>query len=47
MEKESYRLVEYMAYYRLVNASFSAYVLDAENANTYPEPCAKCDRCDW
>lgn len=47
LEPEAYRLPEYTAYYRLVKQRYGEFVQNAENADTYPEPVEKCDRCDW
>jgi predicted RecB family nuclease len=44
---ETYRLAEYSAYYRLVKKGFTEFLPDAETRASYPEPCEKCDRCDW
>lgn len=44
---ENYRLAEYAAYFRRIKHRFLNAVTDIENVISYPEPCAKCDRCDW
>ena len=46
-EPERYRLAEYAAYYRRIKRRFLNVVQDIETVSSYPEPCAKCDRCDW
>ncbi|XOV89818.1 MAG: TM0106 family RecB-like putative nuclease [Pseudomonadota bacterium] len=44
---ERYRLAEYSAYYRLVKRDFLEYLPGARQHKSYPEPCDKCERCDW
>ncbi len=46
-EPEPYRLVAFSAYYRRVRTRFLDSVQDIEQQDSYPEPCEKCDRCDW
>ena len=43
---ESYRFAEYAAYYRLVKQQFE-YAIAHPNTNTYPNPVAKCNTCNW
>jgi len=46
---ESYRVANYMAYYRLVRAQAQSVVKkgDWSGGETYPEPCEQCDICRW
>ncbi|MBO6574430.1 MAG: TM0106 family RecB-like putative nuclease [Rhodothermales bacterium] len=43
---ESFRFNDFGAYYRLVKRRLQETV-QAAPRRTYPEPCAKCDICDW
>ena len=45
-EPEEYRVADFAAFYRRVKASFEA-ALEANNAESYPEPVAHCDICTW
>ena len=49
--KESFRVADFMAYYRRVKAGFEAAVAigepDFPPADTYPEPVEHCDVCRW
>jgi predicted RecB family nuclease len=45
-QPESYRVVEYSAYYRYVRSRLEK-VCDNKIDKTYPEPCAHCDVCHW
>jgi len=48
VSQESYRVEEYAAYYRRVQASLAGQVDAGINAPaTYPLPCAHCDICRW
>jgi len=44
---QSYRVAEYAAYYRHVRAGLAAAVAQNPPAETYPNPTAHCDICDW
>lgn len=46
---ESYRVANYMAYYRLVRAQVQSVVEKADwsGDETYPHPCEQCDICRW
>jgi predicted RecB family nuclease len=46
-EVERYRLAEYAAYYRYVKARLEKACSDEADGQTYPEPCAHCDICQW
>ncbi|MBZ0114475.1 MAG: TM0106 family RecB-like putative nuclease [Thermoanaerobaculia bacterium] len=47
-EPESYRVKDYLAYYRLVRGRLSQAVeQDPDSATTYPTPTAHCDICQW
>ncbi len=47
-EPESYRVCDFMAYYRFVKDRLGEAVhAEAENASTYPEPSPHCDICRW
>ena len=43
---EAYRVAEYAAYYRTVKKRLVE-ASDAANRDTYPEPCAHCEVCQW
>jgi uncharacterized protein len=45
-ERESFRLRDFSAYYRLVKTRFEATVV-GEDAETYPEPVEHCGVCRW
>lgn len=44
-QSESYRVVDYAAYYRLVKARLE--VAASADRETYPEPCEHCNVCRW
>lgn len=45
---ETYRVLDYLAFYRRVCAQLEAAVADIEaEPSIYPEPCQHCDICDW
>ncbi|MCA9633379.1 MAG: TM0106 family RecB-like putative nuclease [Myxococcales bacterium] len=47
-EPETFRVNDYLAYYRLVRARLSeAVLLDPDKEHTYPEPVPQCDICRW
>lgn len=47
-EPETFRVNDYLAYYRLVRARLAEAVLvDPEKEHTYPEPVPQCDVCRW
>ena len=46
-EPETFRLPDYLAYYRFVKSRLTA-ILDADDPpETYPEPAGHCDVCSW
>jgi uncharacterized protein len=49
LEPDSYRVEDYLAYYRLVRRRLEAELdgANGEPAATYPEPVAHCDICRW
>lgn len=44
--QQSYRLADYLRYYRTVKDRFLEHV-NVRNKDTYPDPCAHCDLCQW
>lgn len=45
-ERETFRLAEFSAYFRRIRGRFLQ-AIEAEAADTYPEPCSHCSVCDW
>ena len=46
--KHTYRLDDFLAYYRLIKSRLEKTVLNAtEKIPTYPIPCAHCEICNW
>lgn len=46
-EPESYRVHDYLAYYRLVQKGLQAAIEGPARAGTYPDPVPQCDICRW
>jgi predicted RecB family nuclease len=46
-QPESYRILEYAAYYRYVRSGLEKACDAVANGQTYPEPCTHCDVCRW
>lgn len=44
---QTYRVVEFAAYYRRARGGFAATIQAGADANTYPHPNAHCDICAW
>jgi len=46
---ETYRIDEYMAYYRLVRSRLESMIgaREWQGGDTYPDPCEQCDICRW
>ncbi len=44
--EQSYRLAEYLRYYRTFKTRFQKHV-NGGHEQTYPEPCGHCDLCHW
>lgn len=46
--KHSYRLDDFLAYYRFIKSRLEKTILNADNIiPTYPIPCAHCEICNW
>jgi uncharacterized protein len=46
-QPETFRLHDFLAYYRLVKSRLAMFVGTEQAAETYPEPVAHCDVCSW
>ncbi len=46
-QPETFRLADYLAYYRYVKKRLEAFVNGSDGQDTYPDPVEQCDFCNW